>query len=119
MRLTVLILVLCAVSGAQKVRFTPAQRSEILERREPVPASESERQERLEELFKQAGCPARAITEQKIDSLSAANVICRLTGKSSHTIVVGANYGLTSPDAWNGAGLLPSLYPALAARKRQ
>ena len=118
MRLTVLILVLCAVSAAQKVRFTPAQKSVVLERRERVPASESERQERLEELFKQAGCPARAITEQKIGSLSAANVICRLAGKSSRTIIVGANYGLTPPDAWNGAVLLPSLYQALAARKR-
>ena len=118
MRLTVLIFVLCAASYAQKVRFTPAQKSVVLERRESVPATESERQARLEELFKQAGCPERAMTEQKVESASGANVICRLAGKTNEVIIVGANYGLTPPDTWNGAVLLPSLYQALAGRKR-
>src|SRR5437763_13249895 len=118
MRLTVLIFVLCAASYAQKVRFTPAQKSVVLERRESVPATVSERQARLEELFKQAGCPERAMSAQKVESASGANVICRLAGKTNEVIIVGANYGLTPPDTWNGAVLLPSLYQALAGRKR-
>lgn len=118
MRTIIVILALLPVSYAQKINFSPLPESAVVERREPVPALPN-RQARLEELFRQAGCRGDAITEQKIDSLSEANVICSLPGKSHEVIIIGANYGQSPPDNWNAAALLPSIYQALTRRKRK
>ena len=118
MRIIIVILALLPVCYAQKIKFSPLPESTLVERREPVPAI-TQRQARLEELFRQAGCRGDAITEQKIASLPEANVICRLAGKSHETIIIGANYGQAPPDNWSAAALLPSIYQALTHRKRR
>ena len=117
MRTIIVILMLLPLSYAQKIKFSPLTESTLVQRREPVPAV-AQRQARLEELFRQAGCQGDALTEQKLVSLPEANVICRLPGKSHDTIIVGANYGQSPPDNWNAAALLPSIYQALTRRKR-
>ena len=55
MRTIIVILALLPVSYAQKINFSPLPESAVVERREPVPAL-ANRQARLEELFRQAGC---------------------------------------------------------------
>jgi len=118
MRTVIVILALLPVCYAQKIKFSPLPESTIVGRREPVPAV-AERQARMEELFRLAGCQGDAMTEQKIPSLPEANVICRLPGKSHEIIVIGANYGQAVLDNWNAAALLPSIYQALTHRKRR
>ena len=119
MRFLVLILALMSVVQAQKVRFSLTSRAVLEQRFEPVPATEAERQARIESLFRQAGCKPESISEQNISGLGAANVVCRLTGQSPETIIVGANYGPADPDNWRSAALLPSIYQALAGRHRR
>ena len=118
MRTIIVILALLPMSYAEKINFSPLPESTVVERREPVPAL-ADRQARLEQLFRQAGCRGDALTEEKVASLPEANVICRLPGKSHETIIIGANYGQSPPDNWNAAALLPSIYQALTRRRRK
>ncbi|HEV3042145.1 MAG TPA: M28 family peptidase [Candidatus Angelobacter sp.] len=71
----------------------------------------------MKELFLESGC--LSLSEQSVPSSEMPNVVCRLTGESEETIIVGANFGQISPDNWAGASLLPSLYQSLASRKRR
>jgi hypothetical protein len=134
MRLTLVIVALLSVAHAQKLQFTLTDRSIVLQRLQPVPATVDERRARLEQLFADAGCPSSGVFEQKIagqkigeqqtgeqknSSLQSSNIICRLEGKTHKTIIVGANYGIATPDGWSAATLLPSLYQAMAVRRRR
>ena len=47
----VLILMLCGASPAQKVQFTPAEKSAILERMKTIPETNADRAAKLKELF--------------------------------------------------------------------
>ncbi len=112
---------LCAAALSQKVQFTPAEKSEVLERMKNIPESDEKRAERLKELFMQAGCGA--LTEQKIAGQETPNILCRLGKGESALIIVGAHYDRSSSpqrplDDWSGASLLPALYQSLRIKKR-
>jgi hypothetical protein len=117
MRRAFLILVLLAACPAQKLRFSPVEKSIILERAGNIPSGSQERLARMKELFIDSGC--LTVIEQSVPTSEIPNLICRLNGSSEKTIIVGANYGQVSPDNWAGASLLPALYQSLAARKRR
>ena len=110
--LTVVVLVLSFIAQAQKFRFSPLPESVVQARAEHAPARDG-RKAKIKELFLQAGCRQDDVTEQE-----SGNVICRLPGKSSQTIIVGANYGQAAPDNWTGVALLSSIFQTLVARKR-
>jgi hypothetical protein len=119
----VIILVLCGASQAQRVQFTPAEKSLVLERMKNIPDTNEARASRLKELFSDAGCNGSALFEQKVEGSDTPNVICRLGSGAGDTVIVGAHYDrITSPqrplDNWSGASLLPALYQSLRARKR-
>ncbi len=109
--------------GAQQIKFTPLEKSEVLHRVEKTPATDQERAAQLKTWFDEAGCGVIDLTEQKVEGSAAPNVICRLAGKSSSTIVIGAHFDHASSaqrplDNWSGAALLPGLYRCLRDRKR-
>jgi Peptidase family M28 len=109
--------------AAQQIKFTPLERSEVVHRAETTPATDQERAAQLKTWFDQAGCGVIDLTEQKVAGAAAPNVICRLPGKSSSTIVIGAHFDHASSgqrplDNWSGAALLPGLYRCLKDRKR-
>src|SRR5579872_1091570 len=110
-----------AAGQAQTLRFSPVEKSVVLERAAHAPATLEERQARIRELFMQGGCKreedAPAAPESGKSDLP--NVTCRLPGVSGATILVMANYGGSPVDRWNGASLLPSLFQSLAGRKRR
>ncbi len=119
----------CAISGlifygaasAQKVQFTPVDKSVVLERMKNIPQSNEKRAERLKELFSQAGCGS--VNEQKIAGQETPNIVCRLGTGEGELIVVGAHYDRSSSpqrplDDWSGASLLPALYQSLRLKKR-
>lgn len=109
--------------AAQQVKFTLLDKNEVVGRAEQPPSTDLERAEQLKVWFDQAGCGVIDLTEQRVEGAVAPNVICRLRGQSSSTIVVGAHFDHgTSPqrslDNWSGAALLPGLYRCLKDRKR-
>jgi hypothetical protein len=117
MRRALLILGILATCQAQTLRFSPVEKSIILERAVNVPSDNLDRLARLKDLFIQAGC--LGVAEQPIPSSAIPNVVCRLKGDTDKTIIVGANYAQVSPDNWSGASLLPGLYQSLSGRKRR
>jgi len=120
---TVVCVICFAHGAAQKIKFTPLEKSEVLGRVEKTPATDQARAEQLKIWFDQAGCGVVDLTEQKVEGSAAPNVICHLPGESPSTIVIGAHFDhASSPerplDNWSGAALLPGLYTCLKNRKR-
>jgi hypothetical protein len=125
--LAIAVAVLCiacvAQGAAQRIKFAPLEKSEIVRRVEKTPGTDQERADQLKLWFDQAGCGVIDLTEQKVEGSAAPNLICRLPGESSSTIVVGAHFDHASSaerpvDNWSGAALLPGLYSCLKNRKR-
>lgn len=119
LRRTVVCLCLLATAAeAQNLRFAAVPRDMIKQRLELVSGKNSERKQRLESLFKEAGCRGEALREQEVRATSQPNVICTLRGESDSVIVVGAHYD-TVPDSrgaadnWSGAALLPTFFQGL------
>jgi hypothetical protein len=113
-----------AICAAQKIKFTPLEKGEVVRRVEKTPGTDQERAEQLKIWFDEAGCRGIDLTEQKIEGAAAPNVICRLHGESSSTIVVGAHFDRASSaerplDNWNSAALLPAFYRCLKDHKRR
>lgn len=89
-----------------------------------VPEKNLDRIERVRQLFQQAGCGSEYLEVTHHGGTPYPNVICTLPGRSSYTIVVGANVdkppdGKGVVDNWTGAALLPHLYRSLAASPRE
>jgi len=122
-RLAVLMVAACVTLAAQKVQFNPAHKADILERMENIPGSDSDRAVRIKELFEQAGCSGKLLHEQAVEGVDVPNVICRLQGSESGTVIVGAHYERSTVarpiDDWSGASLLPALFRCLRSKKRR
>jgi Peptidase family M28 len=121
--LAILVLGLCGFCAAQKIRFSPANKAEILQRTKNTPQTDQQRTAQLNSWFREAGC-GNDLSEQKVSGSDAPNVICRLRGKSDGIIVVGAHYDRANSaerpmDNWTGAALLPGLYQCLHSRRRR
>lgn len=119
----VIVLFLCGACLAQRVQFTPAEKSLVLERMKSIPDTNAERAARLKELFIQAGCHGNSLFEQKVEGAETPNIVCRLGTGEGDTVIVGGHYERTSSplrplDNWSGASLLPALYQSLRERKR-
>jgi hypothetical protein len=117
------VLILYAASRAQRVQFTPAEKSAVLERMKTIPETNAARASRLKELFRNAGCNGSSLIEQKVDGADTPNIICRLGTGKGDTVIVGAHYDRISSaqrplDNWSGASILPALYQSLRDRKR-
>ncbi|HEU4417047.1 MAG TPA: M28 family peptidase [Candidatus Angelobacter sp.] len=112
-----------AVCMAQKVQFTPLEKSVVVQRVRAIPGTNQERAARLVEMFADAGCSGNSLSEQKVEGSDIPNIICRLGKDKGESIIVGAHYDrITSPrrplDNWSGAVLLPALYHSLLEKKR-
>jgi hypothetical protein len=122
--LAILIVGLCGSCAAQKVRFSPATESEVLQRAKSIPESDQARARQLAEWFREAGCKGNLLSEEKVEGSDSPDIICRMKGKSEESIIVGAHYDRASSahrpfDDWSGALLLPSLYQCLRTRRRR
>ena len=109
---------------AQKIIFTPATKSEVLQHADDAPAGNQQRAARLKAMFASYGCHGGWLSEQKLADAGAPNIICRLPGETDRIIIVGAHFeSSTSPqrpiDNWRAAALLPSLFESLRPRARR
>ena len=122
--LVVLVLLVAGISAsAGELKFSAVNQEVVRQRLMTLPKGDEAREQRIVELFKQAGCPDAQITIQPV-SKKLGNVICVLPGATPYTIIVGGHYdyipaGQGIVDNWSGASLLPSLYEAIATHPRQ
>src|SRR6185312_4251861 len=127
-KLTRACLVLClfelsSLHYAQQLHYSLMSKSVIIDRVKESQKTNDEREQKIKELFQQAGCGS-ALAEQPVKHVKTPNVICKLQGDTDEQIIVGAHYdkvsaGTGTIDNWSGAALLASLYQGLAFQKRR
>ena len=93
--------------------FSP--KSLVEESIKSVPCKISERRDGVKKLFLNAGAKEQDITFESFDKDKAANVMVRLAGKTSETIVIGAHYDRTNSgcgvtDNWTGVAIVAHIY---------
>lgn len=101
----------------------PQSRESIERRLDALAVTNSERAATLRKLFSEAGC-GEHLVDQPVRGAKLPNVVCRLAGERSETIVVGAHYdkigaGQGAIDNWAGVSLLPALFESLADEPRK
>jgi hypothetical protein len=121
--MAVFIIAVCVAGQAQKVRFVPKNKAEVLERAREAPGSDEERAAQIRGWFIQAGCAAW-LKEQAVTGTSTPNIVCELPGNGRESVIVGARYNAATPgektiDNWDSASLLPALYECLSHKKRR
>lgn len=109
--------------SAQKVQFVPVSKADVIARVEDIPGNDAERASRIRDLFQNAGCAGKMLSEETVEAAGVPNVICQLRGEESRAVIVAAHYDRSTVarpiDDWSSASLLPSLYQSLRARKRR
>ena len=124
-RLTWAVLVVLFPAAAQtvQVKYRTLPKEEIERRLRSFQDSNSKREQKLYQMFGDAGCTAH-LSEQAVKHVKAPNVICTLPGETDTGIVVGAHFdfvdrGRGVVDNWSGCSLLPSLFSDLASVSRR
>lgn len=120
----IFMLGLCGLGLAQKVRFNPLDKSEMVDRVRKEPQNDRDRVTQLESWFRIHGCGGSSFHEQQVSDSQAPNLICDLNGDAEETIIIGAHYGMPPAnqhaiDDWSSASLLPALYQCLKGVKRR
>jgi hypothetical protein len=118
-----LIILIGAVSPAQRVHFVAEGKDDVLRRVNTVPASDSERAGQIKRWFNDAGCIGGTLREQPVEGRTTPNIVCELPGESDETVIVGSAYDLGPAggriaDTWSGAALLPALYQCVRSKRR-
>lgn len=124
MRIAWLCLVLAGGACGAELHYKAIPRADIEVRLRMAAGSNAKREQALEQLFRDAGCPSDALTEQKVPHVKEPNVICTLPGELASTILIGAHFDFVNEgkgviDNWSGAALLPSLVQGLLANPRR
>jgi Zn-dependent M28 family amino/carboxypeptidase len=107
-----------------KINVTTLPDAKVEGRLSHFSRKDPEREEILKGYFMESGCPADALTEQKVNHEKLPNVICVLSGTAESEIIVGAHFDHASEgsgvvDNWSGAAMLPSLLESLAPYPRK
>jgi putative aminopeptidase FrvX len=108
----------------ETVRYKPASRELVESRLKKYAGNDQQREVTLKQMFGDAGCDDRHLSEQAVRGAKQPNVICVLPGSSDKVIIVGAHFDHVSAgdgvvDNWSGASLLPSLFEAVKTEPRK
>jgi len=111
-------------ANAQTLRYSPLSREVVETRLRKYGGNNQQREATLKQMFAEAGCDDRHLSEQPVKGSKLPNVICLLPGSSDRVIIVGAHFDRVSQgdgvvDNWSGASLLPSLYEAVKGESRE
>jgi putative aminopeptidase FrvX len=111
-------------SASKTIQVTFVNAEVVRTRLQQYKGDDRTREIALREMFLNAGCEAKNLSEQAVPHQKQPNVICVLPGVSHDTIVVGAHFdhvpaGDGVVDNWSGAALLPTLLQSLARHPRQ
>jgi Iap family predicted aminopeptidase len=97
------------------VEYRTLPKSVIEARLQAYEDSNIKREQKLRQLFDEAGCSGEHLIELAVKHVKAPNVICTLPGEMDAEIVVGAHFDFVNRgkgvvDNWSGCALLPSLF---------
>ncbi|MGA8312646.1 MAG: M28 family peptidase [Terriglobales bacterium] len=111
-------------STAENVRYKPISRDVVEARLRRYTGDNKQREATLKQMFAEAGCDDRHISEQPVKGSKVPNVMCILPGSTDKVIIVGAHFDYVRAgdgvvDNWSGASLLPSLYEAITIEPRK
>jgi hypothetical protein len=100
----------------------PSQKMDAM--RFPLPSDNGQRYARLRQYFSDLHCEPTLMEAQAIPKHSAKNLICVLPGRDTEQILVVARYDQRdtlhdAAEGWSEAVMLPLLYNAMLAAKRQ
>ncbi len=120
----VLLLYSSVSETAESVRYRPIPRDLVETRLSRYTGDNKQREATLKQMFAEAGCDDRHISEQPVKGSKPPNIICILPGSSDKVIIVGAHFDYVRAgdgvvDNWSGASLLPSLYEAIRIEPRK
>jgi len=109
---------------ADKVPYRAVPREVVQGRLQKYGGSNQQRESTLKQMFSEAGCDDRHLSEQAVKGSKLPNVVCLLPGSSEKVIIVGAHFDRVSEgdgvvDNWSGVSLLPSLYEAVKVAPRK
>lgn len=104
--------------ASENIQCRPVAREVVEARLRRYAGDNKQREASLKQMFVEAGCEGKHISEQPVKGSKLPNVICLLPGSSDRVIIVGAHFDRVSDgdgvvDNWSGASLLPSLYEAI------
>jgi hypothetical protein len=113
-----------ASAAGDSFRYSPVSREVIATRLEKYRGTDEQREATLKQLFVEAGCDDKHLSEQPVKGSKLPNVVCFLPGSSDKVIIVGAHFDHISRgdgvvDNWSGASLLPSLYQTVKIEPRK
>lgn len=116
--------VMSAWAATVMVHFKTIDRNVVTARVSAALMKNSERGEKLRQMFSEAGCPAEQLQLQPVKHQKDPNVICTVPGETASQVIVGAHYdhaehGLGAIDDWSGAALLPSLLESMHSSPRR
>lgn len=114
----IVFLLPCGTGAAEVVRYMPVSRQVVEARLRKYTGDNKQREGTLKEMFTEAGCDDKHLSEDPVKGSKLSNVICFLPGSSDKVIIVGAHFDRVAAgdgvvDNWSGASLLPSLYEAV------
>ncbi|HEY5175826.1 MAG TPA: M28 family peptidase [Terriglobales bacterium] len=126
-RLTVVVAALLYFAvgvTSQNVRYNLDSREVVEARLGKYGGNNQQREMTLRQMFSEAGCDEKHLSEQPVKGSKLPNVVCVLPGSSDKVIIVGAHFDRVSDgdgvvDNWSGASLLPSLYEAVRTEPRK
>ncbi len=114
----------CFWRSGDGISFSTVRRDIVEARLQKYAGNDQQREATLKQLFAEAGCDEKQLSEQPVKGAKPPNVVCVLPGSSGKVIIVGAHFDHVSDgdgvvDNWSGASLLPSLYQALKIDPRK
>jgi aminopeptidase-like protein len=118
-----LALSLVTYASGEELKVVFIDKDKVATRLRSYQGTNKERQARLADFLRSAGCPA--VEEQAVKKADAPNVICRLPGSTDDVILVGAHLDYTGEgslgvvDNWSGASMLANLVESLSRSPRR
>jgi putative aminopeptidase FrvX len=111
---TSLLVLFPALSQTVHVEYRTLPKPTIEQRLQAFEDTNVKREQKLHQLFEEAGCTGEHLAEQAVKHVKVPNVICTLPGEMDSEIIVGAHFDFVSAgkgvvDNWSGCSLLPSL----------
>jgi Iap family predicted aminopeptidase len=125
-RLSCAALLVLSSAAAQtvQIQYGTLPKPDIERRLGAFEDSNVKREQKLHQLFEEAGCKGDLLTEQAVKHVKAPNVICTLPGEMESEIVVGGHFDFVNAgkgvvDNWSGCSLLPSLFSSVRGTPRR
>lgn len=119
-RIVILALAVFAAQG-ETLRVGIVAPQEIEQRLRSAPAKNQQRQQAIEQMFRDAGCEPEL---RRLGHSKFSNVVCTVPGASEEVIIVGGHFDHSAAgegviDNWSGATMVANMIQSLRTEARQ